>query len=287
MEGPWHTDVVLTASGMTLERVRQCASGPFRRTHQVEEPALIYLSPPFREPARGCFGVPSSHRSLRSLGSAILVPPRVPVHVQSPGFTNRTMLVLRFALGAFPLGDAFDGSNADMLQRCLDIRGRGVMETMERIFREVEGSAAGRDIILAGLTIALSGELLRYLSSDQRQSSGNGVLTDWQMRQIGLRVANNALPPPCVDELAGLCGLGRRHLMRSFKARTGLTVMKWVEQTTFERATRMLEEDSVTVKEIAATLGYDHPGSFATAFNRRFGMSPRSWRMRRSVEMTN
>lgn len=284
MEGTWHTDVVVTTSGMTLERVRQSASGPFRRTHQIEHLALIYLPAPFREAARGCFGTPTSHRSLQSFGSAILVPPHVPVHIHSPGFESRTMLVLRFADGALPLPAAIDGGDANVLLRCLDVRGRGVMETMDRIFREVEGCAVGRDTILAGLALMLSGELVRHIDGLQSRPNDSSVLTDWQMRQIGVRIAATDLPPPCVDELAALCGLGRRHLMRSFKARTGLTVMEWVEQATFERATRMLEQESTAIKAIAATLGYRHPGSFATAFNRRFGMSPRSWRMRSLVQ---
>ncbi|WP_375198159.1 helix-turn-helix domain-containing protein, partial [Sphingobium sp.] len=101
--------------------------------------------------------------------------------------------------------------------------------------------------------------------------------------QIADRLADEALPSPGVPELAALCGLGRRHFMRAFKVRTGLTVMEWVERAMFDRATRLLEQEGVSIKQVSALLGYSHPGSFASAFARRFGLSPREWRSRNAT----
>ena len=71
--------------------------------------------------------------------------------------------------------------------------------------------------------------------------------------------------------------------MRAFKARTGLTAMEWVERATFDRALRLLEEERLSIKALSAILGYNHPSSFASAFTRRFGISPRQWRTRNVV----
>ena len=98
-------------------------------------------------------------------------------------------------------------------------------------------------------------------------------------KRIADRLSDETKAPPGVAELASICGLSRRHLMRAFKAKTGMTVMEWVEHGTFDRALRLLGgQDSI--KSIAAQLGYACPGSFATAFARKFGVPPRQWRSR-------
>ena len=103
------------------------------------------------------------------------------------------------------------------------------------------------------------------------------------MHRIIERVADPMQVPPGIDELAALCGIGRRHFMRSFRARTGLTAMEWVQNSTFDRAVQMLEKGDLSVKAIATALGYRHPSSFATAFADRFGQSPRGWRVRHNA----
>lgn len=285
MEGALRTDAVIDLPRIRLERVTQKASGPFHRAHEVDRPSLIYIPPPYREAALGCFGTPESHRSYMSFGPAIFVPAHVPVHIHSPGFGNRTLLVLRFDdQGLVDLLGEGGGDDPDMLIRCLDIRGRRILETVDRMSQEVDGYALGRDTILAGLGLVLAGEMARYLDGIRNLPAGDrGALADWQMRQIAARLANEELPPPRVDDLAMICGLGRRHFMRAFKARTGLTVMEWVEHATFDRATRLLESGALPVKAISGMLGYSHPGSFTAAFTRRFGVSPREWRGRNSA----
>ena len=67
--------------------------------------------------------------------------------------------------------------------------------------------------------------------------------------------------------------------MRAFKAKTGMTVMEWVEHGTFDRALRLLIGPD-SIKTISAKLGYARPGSFTTAFARKFGVPPRQWRGR-------
>lgn len=285
MEGALRIDAAVDLPGLRMERLRQDASGPFLRAHEIDRPSLISIPASHREAARGCFGPPVSHRSFLTFGPTIFVPAHVPVHISSPGFSSRSLLILRFGdkdLGS--LAAHYDGRDPGMLTRCVDIRERRIIETIDRMAQEIDRHAVGRDIILKGLGLVLLGELARYLDSaaDQRDA-GRGMLADWQMRQIADRLADEALPSPGVPELAALCGLGRRHFMRAFKVRTGLTVMEWVERAMFDRATRLLEQEGVSIKQVSALLGYSHPGSFASAFARRFGLSPREWRSRNAT----
>lgn len=284
MDGTIEIEAVVELPSLRLESIRQSASGPFQRAHELDHPALTYVPPQYREPARACMGSPHRHRSFTSVGPAMFVPPHVPVHVHSPGFGDRSMLVLHFFNDDLNgLLRQFEQRDDAMLTRCCDIRERRVIETMDRMRHEFDTAAPGRTAILSGLGMLLVGELTRYFAQIPVDAPPRqGALADWQMHRLATRIADEACPPPDIDELAAICGLGRRHFMRAFKARTGRTAMEWVETAMFDRACQLLAGDH-SIKEISALLGYAHPGSFATAFLRRFGQSPRAWRTRNVV----
>jgi|GEM_PF-2021545 len=266
---------------LRMERVSQDASGPFFRAHQIDEPSLIYIPPPYRESARGSYGEPESPSAFLSFGAAVFLPGSMSVHIQSPGFSKRTMLVLRFVDDELKsLISQFSGEDRSLLMKFADIRETRIIEIIDRLSQEMNKDAVGRDIILKGLGLVLVGEMARYLARISNDTLlEKGTLADWQMRRIAERLADEKKAPPGVAELAAICGLGRRHFMRAFKAKTGMTVMEWVEHGTFDRALRLLIGPD-SIKTISAKLGYALPGSFATAFARKFGVPPRQWRCR-------
>ena len=53
-----------------------------------------------------------------------------------------------------------------------------------------------------------------------------------------------------------------------------------------ERASCLLETDVLTVKEIAAELGYAHATEFDRQFKQTFGVTPTEWRARRASRAT-
>ncbi len=281
MQGALQIEDVVDLPHLRMERVTQDASGPFLRAHRIDEPSLIYIPPPYRESARGSFGEPGSPNALLSFGAAVFLPGSVSVHVQSPGFAKRTMLVLRFVDDELKnLLSHFDGEDRGILMKFADIREARIIEIIDRLSQEMNKDAVGRDLILKGLGLVLVGEMARYLASVSNDPLlEKGTLADWQMRRITERLADESKAPPGVAELAAICGLSRRHLMRAFKAKTGMTVMEWVEHGTFDRALRLLA-GTESIKSISAQLGYACPGSFATAFARKFGLPPRQWRSR-------
>ena len=81
----------------------------------------------------------------------------------------------------------------------------------------------------------------------------------WPRRQliaIRERVEAEDRAPPSVAELARLCGIGERHLLRLFRAATGETVSGFVRKALTERARRMLSQTDLPTKEIAYRLGF-------------------------------
>lgn len=269
-----------------LDVLAQPGRGPFTRTHLLDYPAITYL-PTGRgeDPARGCFGEPESHRSFIPLGTAVMVPANVPMHVMSSGFADRQLLICKFEA---PLFEELTGLSAsasgDELAACIDVRDPAILATLERLSIEVGRPAPAREMLVKGLGMVLLAELTRHFETVRERGVHRvGTLAPWQLKRIDQRLADEAKPVPSVSELASLCGIGRRHLMRAFKATRGSTVMDHVERTLFARAARMLGETSIPVKSLAVSLGYERQGSFSAAFRRRFGETPRDYRARASA----
>jgi AraC family transcriptional regulator len=109
-----------------------------------------------------------------------------------------------------------------------------------------------------------------------------GGLAAWRMRLLLRRIHDEA-PAPRIAELAALCGLTERQLGRAFKAETGITIGRFVDEVTMERAHRLLTTTRWPIAKIARELGYAGSDSFAQAFRRVSGTSPA--RLRRQTGM--
>jgi AraC family transcriptional regulator len=131
-----------------------------------------------------------------------------------------------------------------------------------------------------GLTMAIAVELARYLRLRGPEEPRTGGLAPWQHRRITefLEAAEGAAPT--IAELAALCGISRGHLMRSFKATAGQTLHQHIEDIRLARAKTLLSDRNISLKEIAALLGFSGASSFSVAFRRASGLPPAAFRRR-------
>lgn len=67
-------------------------------------------------------------------------------------------------------------------------------------------------------------------------------------------------------------------LSRKVKAHTGLTVLEQQSRTRMGSAKRLLVETALTVKQVAASVGYDSTSSFDAHFYKATGMTPSEFR---------
>ena len=83
--------------------------------------------------------------------------------------------------------------------------------------------------------------------------------------------------PPSVDQVARVLDLSRRTLVRHLAAE-GTSVKTLLDDVRCELGRQLLEETSMPLSEIAATLHYSMPGAFSRAFKGWTGMTPRDCR---------
>ncbi len=81
-----------------------------------------------------------------------------------------------------------------------------------------------------------------------------------------------------VAETARQVGTSYPTLNRTFKELTGLTPKTYARQIRLARAEALLAGGGLTVKEVAAELGYGSAGHFSAEFKRAYGKAPRHWR---------
>ncbi len=85
--------------------------------------------------------------------------------------------------------------------------------------------------------------------------------------------------PACtIQELADECNLSQSHLQHLFKQHTGVQLGHLLLESRLIKAAHLLENSSMSVKEIAFAVGYEHTSSFIRAFERRFSIAPRGYR---------
>lgn len=83
---------------------------------------------------------------------------------------------------------------------------------------------------------------------------------------------------PTLEEIAKVAELSPFHFNRLFKAHTGLTPRRHIEELRLQKAKRLLESPQLTLAQIASSCGYDEPAYFSTVFKRCFKMTPARYR---------
>jgi AraC-like DNA-binding protein len=81
-----------------------------------------------------------------------------------------------------------------------------------------------------------------------------------------------------LDVLAKLVDLSPRHMRRVFLAATGIGPSKMFTNIRLERAARDLQHSRKSVTEISLDCGFSQPQHMATAFRRKFGLTPTEFR---------
>jgi transcriptional regulator GlxA family with amidase domain len=85
-------------------------------------------------------------------------------------------------------------------------------------------------------------------------------------------------PAATVQSLARLVKLSSSRLGHLFKSDTGMELRHFLVESRLEKATELLRNTDMQIKEISHTVGYQHVPSFDRVFRKRFNVSPADYR---------
>ncbi|MBN3790110.1 helix-turn-helix transcriptional regulator [Burkholderia sp. Ac-20353] len=95
-----------------------------------------------------------------------------------------------------------------------------------------------------------------------------------RMAELRAFLATDAAQDLSLDDIACHAGMSANAMQRQFRAAYGTTVFDFIREHHLQRARLALERDAVSVKQAAALAGYTSAANFATAYKRRFGVTP-------------
>jgi AraC-like DNA-binding protein len=92
-----------------------------------------------------------------------------------------------------------------------------------------------------------------------------------RMREPGANI-------PSMPDLANELKVGYRWFRRAFAQHTGLTPHQYYVDIRLTRGRDLLAQTSLSIKEIAATVGFEDPQYFCKHFHKKVGVTPGVWR---------
>jgi AraC-like DNA-binding protein len=126
----------------------------------------------------------------------------------------------------------------------------------------------------------LAGEALGAVSRAEAPAPAPGLDTRGLRRLRALRdfLDSGAADGMGLADIARHAGMSAAHLQRHFPRVAGTTVIDYLRGRRLQAAHDALERGEADVAAAALLAGYRSPANFATAFRRRFGVTPRQVR---------
>ncbi|MEM6409085.1 MAG: AraC family transcriptional regulator [Pseudomonadota bacterium] len=104
------------------------------------------------------------------------------------------------------------------------------------------------------------------------------ALSDPQTRLVLDAIHTQPSEDWSVDSLARLYGRSRTAFTTQFKRVTGMSPMTYVRRCRINKASQMLEQEAMSIDEIAFKTGYGDTNAFNRAFKRETGYSPGTYK---------
>jgi AraC family transcriptional regulator len=148
-------------------------------------------------------------------------------------------------------------------------------------FSTLKADAIIRDILLDLVRQALAAEATAGGLAVSRLSTRIELFKRLSQAREWIH-ANYASPLP-LESMAGKAQLNRQHFLRMFRDCFGSTPHQYLMEVRLAAARELLADTAEPVTAICRMTGFESPPSFSGLFRRRFGASPKAYRLTPSV----
>jgi AraC family transcriptional activator of pobA len=151
-----------------------------------------------------------------------------------------------------------------------------IHQTVRQIWREFSSQEKSRALVLRGLSAVLLGWVSRHLET-QRVQIRKQADPELIQRFKDLIEAHYLAHWRVIDYAKAL-SISPTHLSRLSRTATGDSALRLIEARLMREARRNLAYTSLSISNIAYTLGYTDPAYFSRVFTRDAGLSPKAFR---------
>jgi AraC-like DNA-binding protein/quercetin dioxygenase-like cupin family protein len=123
---------------------------------------------------------------------------------------------------------------------------------------------------------ALRDLLIVELEKASPVPTGIALPADERALQVAQTLVDDPAERTPLKSMCATAGLSARTLERIFRREIGTDFECWRRQVRLMKAVELLVAGK-RVKEVAYSVGYQHPSAFVTLFRETFGMTPKAW----------
>jgi len=134
---------------------------------------------------------------------------------------------------------------------------------------------------LATASTILQSEIERC-SGAKRSSTGG--LAGWQVARVRTFITKNLHRTIHTQDLSAIARRTPAHFSRSFKLTFGEPPHAYVVKKRLEKACHLMITSSVSLSEIALSVGFSDQAHLCRLFRQAFGHSPASWRREHEIQ---
>lgn len=154
--------------------------------------------------------------------------------------------------------------------------------TVERLARtllaaERIGGSYGQ-LYADSVGIAIVARLLSLRRADLCERPKIAELAKWRLKRAIEYIEASLGESVSLADIASAAGLTRMHFAAQFKAATGLRPHEYLLRRRIERAQEKLAGTSMSLVEVALSVGFQTQSHFTSVFTRTVGQPPRAWR---------
>jgi len=123
---------------------------------------------------------------------------------------------------------------------------------------------------------------VKQYHDDLISSGDNTIVRETDLKKIHLAkeiIHSDLKNAPTIKELSKKVGTNEFKLKKAFKEVFDSTIYSYIRNKRMEKARLLLLENSLSIGEIAETIGYKNSGHFSKRFKEKFGMLPKKYHM--------
>ena len=133
-------------------------------------------------------------------------------------------------------------------------------------------------------TLCLIGHLCLFLdaliqSSSTRREVLPSRLQDFYIQEAVTFMEHNYQRELTVEEIADVCKLNRSYFSKLFRESMGCPPQEFLIRLRLSKAAERMQATKSSIGDIASACGYPNQLHFSRAFKKRYGVSPREWRI--------
>lgn len=217
----------------------------------------------------------------KAMGELMLIPPG---YAQRCGFRPQTGR-RRHIFCLFPqkrfeqsMGGTIEWS-APELSATVDVRDVNIHTAARRLAQEASAPGMASSVLTDSIASTVAVDVCRYFKNETRREPMSGPqLSSSQLTLIRDFAHAHSHQELTLRDFAEICDLSVRHLTRAFRRSTGITLATHIAEIRLAIAKQLLRTTKLPPKVIAARVGFSSVSSFASAFRKTAGVTPRTFR---------